>query len=154
MKKILNRFPIYCQHLYADTIHGKCSDTLKKLPGIKIENEYDLQYLIYPLLLAVFEDARTEEVQDTGHHSVRKDIVIPSHDIVIELKCTRDTMSEHRLSEEIASDMVHYENKNQFFYIYDSKKIISNVYNFCHTYEQKSINDKKIEVVVFQSLDI
>lgn len=54
------------------------------------------------------------KLYDSGHHTIRKDIVIESQDIVIELKCSRKSMSERSLSEEVASDIVHYNNKYVF----------------------------------------
>ena len=42
-----------------------------------------------PVLTAIFPETRSESVQDSGHHAVRRDIVINSIDTIIELKCTR-----------------------------------------------------------------
>ncbi|WP_022762066.1 hypothetical protein [Butyrivibrio sp. AD3002] len=55
------------------------------------------------LLRAVFPLARIEEYQDAGACAVRKDICIDEFDIAIELKCTRDSLSAKKLSEEVAS---------------------------------------------------
>lgn len=152
---ILSNFPRYCAKLYRSKIHEKCSIGIKDhLSGFKIENEYDLQKLMLPALLAVFPDARTESVQDSGHHCVRKDIVIDSESAVIELKCTRTGMAERQLSEEIASDMVHYEAGNLFFYIYDKAGIISNIASFKSTYESKNIPGKNIQIIIYDHDDI
>ena len=149
--RILEQFHNYCCCLYKKELHQKCSDPLKEhLPQLSIKNEYDLQRFMYPLFRAVFEDACIEEVGDSGHHTVRKDIVIKSYDIAIELKCSRPSMTEQKLSEEIAADIIHYENKYIFFYVYDRTNIIKNVTNFKKTYENKIIFDKKIVVNVLQ----
>ena len=117
LSTVLMGFPDYCRKLYIAKFHDKCSPGVKEhLTGFHIENEYDLQKLMLPLLAAFFHDTRTECVQDTGHHAVRKDIVIDSIDSVVELKCTRPGITERHLSEEIASDMVHYESSRVFFY--------------------------------------
>ena len=69
----------------------------KNLPCLKIENEYDVQRLMYPVIRSVFTDAGLEETEDSGHHMVRKDIVIDSQDIVVELKCSGEAVTERRM---------------------------------------------------------
>lgn len=155
VKKIMNNFHLYCKSLYMDPIHGNCSDSIKNnLPKVEIKNEYDVQQLMYPLIRSVFPDARLEENEDSGHHTIRKDIVIDSQDIVIELKCSRKSMNERSLSEEVASDIVHYSNKYVFFYIYDKEKVIKNPISFKKTYENKKIEQKEIVVEIFQPIEL
>lgn len=152
---ILEHFHDYCRCLYKEKIHNKCSDSLKRnLPCLKIENEYDLQRLMYPAIRSVFADARLEVTQDSGHHMVRKDIVIDSQDIVIELKCSSETVTERRLSEEIAADMIHYKNRHILFYIYDKASVIKNAVDFQKTYENKCVEGKHIIVRIWQCNDI
>ena len=99
---ILENFPLFCRNLYKTAIHERCSVGIKEhLMGFSIENEYDLQKLMLSALSSVFSDARLESVHDSGHHAVRKDIVIDSKSAVIELKCTRSGMTERKLSDEI-----------------------------------------------------
>lgn len=152
---MLEHFHDYCRCLYKEKIHGKCSDSFQKnLPCLKIENEYDVQRLMYPVIRTVFPNARIEVTEDSGHHTVRKDIVIDSCNIVIELKCTSETVTERRISDEIAADMVHYGNRYIFFYIYDKGNVIKNALDFRNTYEGTSIEDKKAFVRIWQSNDI
>lgn len=155
VKKLLENFHLFCKSLYRDSLHGKCSKALKEhLPCIEINNEYDLQQLMYPVIQATFPEARMEKVEDSGHHTVRGDILIDSEDIVIELKCTRSSMNERSLSEEVASDMVHYKEKYIFFYIYDKESIIKNPVDFKKTYEEKNIDGKKVFVKVLQNVNL
>lgn len=150
-KRMLEQFPAYCRNLYQKSPHGKCSDSFKtQFRHLKIENEYDLQHMIYPVFRAVFSDVRIEETEDSGHHTVRKDIVIDSQDIAIELKYTRRTMTERVLSEEVAADMVHYSNRYLFFYIYDPANIIQNAESFQKTYEEKNVEGKTVFVIIQQ----
>lgn len=95
-----------------------------------------------------------EENEDSGHHTIRKDIVIDSHDIVIELKCSRRSMTERNLSEEVASDIVHYGNKYVFFYIYDKENVVKNPISFKNTYENKEIEGKKIFIEILQPIGL
>ena len=152
---MLKNFPEYCRKLYMTKIHNKCSSGIKEhLTGFHIDNEYDLQKLMLPLLIAIFPDTRAESVQDTGHHTIRKDIIIDSINSVIELKCTRPEMTERQLSEEIASDMVHYETAKLFFYIYDKAGVIQNPFSFIKTYEEKDLGQKLIKVIVYSHGDL
>lgn len=142
---IMEHFHDYCKCLYKEKIHKKCNDSLKKnLPCLKIENEYDVQRLMYPVIRSIFADARLEETQDSGHHMVRKDIVIDSQDIVVELKCSGKAVTERRISEEIAADIVHYGNKHILFYIYDKEDVIKNAVDFQKSYESKQIGNKQM----------
>ena len=134
---ILRQFPLFCKNLYKSDIH-----------------EYDLQKLMLAVLSSVFSDARSESVQDTGHHSVRKDIVIDSESAAIELKCTRSSMTERQLSEEIAADMIHYETRNLYFYIYDKAGIIRNAVSFRKTYEERYVEGKNVHVLIYSHGDL
>lgn len=152
---VLKNFPEYCRKLYMIKIHDKCSSGIKEhLTGFHIENEYDLQKLMLPLFTAIFPDTRSESVQDTGHHAIRKDIVIDSINSVIELKFTHPRITERQLSEEIASDMVHYEAAKLFFYIYDKAGIIQNPSSFIKTYEKKDFGQKQIKVIIYSPCDL
>lgn len=149
VESILKNFKQSLDKMFHKNIHGKCNDTLKNhLPNIGIQNEYDVQHLMYPFLLSVFEDCRMEKCQDTGHHTVREDIVIDSYKIIIELKCTRRSMTERDLSEEVAADILHYKERHLFFYIYDKEKIIANNRCFINTYEGMRVEGKDIHVII------
>ena len=153
--KLLNNFPLFCRNLYKTSIHKSCSEDVKNhLTGFSIENEFDLQKLMLAVMSAVYTDARIESAQDSGHHTVRKDIVIDSIATVIELKCTRLGMTERQLSEEVAADMIHYNNKNMYFFIYDKVGIIKNTASFQRTYEEQKIDEKNVHVIIYNHDDI
>ena len=78
---------------------------------------------------------------------ISNNICIDEFDIAIELKCTRDSLSAKKLSEEVASDIVHYDNKNIFFLIYDKARIIDNIDVFRDTYEKTDMS-KNVKVFV------
>lgn len=120
----------------------------EKLNGIKIENEYDVQFLLYAYLKPIYPMARAEVNDDTGYSTVRADIELDSNN-VIEVKCTRDNMQRKKLVEEIEADMIHYNYANIYFFIYDKSKIIDNPSNFKSTYERK-VNDKNIHIIIHQ----
>lgn len=92
--------------------------------------------------------ARTEVNQDTGYATVRTDISLDS-ETVIEVKCTRPSMQLGKLKEEIAADMIHYSEKNIYFFIYDKEKIIKEPQIFKKTYE-KMVKEKNIHITIHQ----
>ena len=95
--------------------------TLKNelLKQIKVENEYDLQHLLYAVLKPLYPDIRKEVSEDSGIGTVRTDLKIPCLNIAIEAKCTRDSMKLKKLTEEIESDIVHYTEQCIVFFVYD-----------------------------------
>lgn len=125
VEKWLKNFHLYMEELVERAPHGKATIT-QALQQIEIQNEYDVQHLLYSLIKPIFPQARTETVDDTGYGGIRYDIVIDDYDLTIETKCTRAKMTERQLTEEIAADSFHYKKENVFFFIYDRYKIIRN----------------------------
>lgn len=58
-------------------------------------------------------------------------------------------MTEKDLSEQIKADMVHYKQREIYFFIYDKNKIIKNMESFKKTYEAM-LNEKKIHIIIHQ----
>ncbi|WP_049962560.1 hypothetical protein [Oribacterium sp. FC2011] len=146
---LLGNIKNYFELMFRKTSHAKCSKHISDIQKVfEIENEYDLQHYLYALLRSVFPLVRIEENQDTGVGTVRKDIAIDEFDIAIELKCTRNSMDLRKLSEEVASDIIHYDNKNLFFLIYDKAHIIENADLFKIRYENTNI-DKRVRIYIF-----
>jgi hypothetical protein len=71
-----------------------------------------------------------------------------------EIKCTRKSMNESGLGNEIAADIIHYDNKYLFFYIYDRAGIIENQKAFAKSYETQAINDKKIYIKIIKNIEM
>ena len=86
-----------------------------------IQNEYDLQHLLYAALKPLYPGIRKEVSKDSGIGTVREDIFIPDLDVVLEAKCTRDSMTLKKLIEEIEADIVHYQEKI-FSFMYMTKR--------------------------------
>ena len=92
------------------------------------------------------------ETEDTGYETVRTDIYI-NQGTVLETKCSRPSMSQKKLIEEIEADITHYGASNIFFYIYDKEKIIDNPELFKKTYENK-IYEKNIYIEILQPKEL
>lgn len=148
LANILDNFYLFIEAFLERTPDRRGGIQKEHLEGIRIKNEYDVQFLLYAYLKPLYPMARTEVSDDTGYNTVRVDIELDSNN-VIEVKCTRDNMQLKKLVEEIEADMLHYEYTNIYFFIYDKSKIIANPLNFKSTYERK-VNDKNIHVVIHQ----
>lgn len=149
IKKILNNFYMHIESMYEREVHGKAGITKENLDRIKIVNEYDVQRILYSLIKPIFPEARLEVENDTGFSTVRYDIIIEKLSIIIEVKCSRKSMTEKSLTEEIGADIVNYKCENVFFFVYDKEKIIRNVTAFTNTYTSK-FGDKNINAIVIQ----
>lgn len=134
IKKILNNFYMHIEEMYNNDVHKKGSIKKENLDKIKIINEYDVQRILFSLIKPVFPEARLEVSDDTGFSTIRYDIIIEKFSIVIEVKCSRGSMTEKSLTEEIGADIFHYKYTNIFFFIYDKEKIVRNTTSFVNTY--------------------
>lgn len=145
---VLNNFYEYLETLRERRLHGKATLSKFKLENIVIDNEYDIQFLLFAYLKPLFPKERLEVSEDTGYGTVRTDILIDK-DTCIEVKCSRLSMNEKALESQIKEDMVHYKQKNIFFFIYDKDKIVRNPPAFKECYEEMMVG-KNIYVVIHQ----
>ena len=100
-----------------------------KRPPYIIENEYDVQDLLFANIRSVFEDARVEEwTPKHGGKSKRIDIVLPSENTLIEAKFVRDTNHAKSVSDELKIDIESYHShpacKTLLFIVYDPNNYI------------------------------
>ena len=153
LKEYLHDFYFFLEAFREIEPHKKSTLDFKVLQSIKIENEYDLQHLLYSVLKPLCKDTRVEVSEDTGCGTVRADIKIPSLNTIIETKCTRKNMSFKKLTEEIEADIVHYKAEFIYFYIYDKEKIIKDREAFERTFNRK-FDGKKIEVIILQPMNL
>lgn len=153
VRLILRNFPKHLEEMYQKNVHGR--GTLKKadLDKITLGNEYDVQRMLFSLLKPVFPTARVEVPGDGGYSGTRYDIFISEHNLVIEVKCTRSSMAERTLTEEVGSDICHYKHKHIMFFIFDKQKIISNPDAFECRYS-KPFDGKDVEAYIIQPLSI
>lgn len=153
IRRVLNNFFAHIETMYEQPTHGKAGITKEKLDNIKIVNEYDVQRILYSLIKPIFPEARVEVSNDTGFSTVRYDIFIEKYSIIIEVKCTRTSMTERSLTEEVGSDIFHYQYSNIFFFIYDKEKIIKNKVAFENTYN-RSFDEKSINAIIIQPINL
>ncbi len=145
---ILENYYLFLEALLERPPHGRGGIQTEHLSGLKIQNEYDVQHLLYAYLKPIYPLARAEVSEDTGYGTVRTDIFLDSQH-VIEVKCTRGSMPQKKLIEELEADVVHYHAEHIYFFIYDKEKIIENPQLFRKIYETK-VKGKRIHIVIHQ----
>jgi hypothetical protein len=98
--QIANSFPTVSRML-ATRGHGR--------PAFVIENEYDVQDLLFSIFRSVFEDAQREEWTPRRAGSAKRiDMVIPSINVVIETKLVRDKTHARTVADELRVDFECY----------------------------------------------
>lgn len=145
---VLDNYYLFLESLLERPPHKRGGIQKEQLSALKIQNEYDVQHLLYAYLKPLYPLARAEVSEDTGYGTMRTDIFLDSEH-VIEVKCTRNSMKLKKLTEEIEADMVHYSAEHIYFFIYDKEKIIENPQLFRNTYENKA-KGKQIHIVIHQ----
>lgn len=151
LKQILHHFNQHLQIMYHDPVQEKGTIHKNDLDRIRIGNEYDLQRILFSLIKPVFLTARREVPVDAGYDSMRYDILLDDYDLAIETKCSRPSMSERQLTEEIGADITKYPVEHLFFFIYDKDRIIRNkeVFERNFTKSHKEVG-KEVETIVLQ----
>ncbi|WP_199440510.1 hypothetical protein [Umezawaea beigongshangensis] len=76
---------------------------------LTVEDEYDAQDLFRALLVQFFDDVRPEDwAPQFGGGASRIDFVIPDFELAIELKYTREGLTDRKLGEELIVDRDKY----------------------------------------------
>lgn len=153
IEKYLRNFYMFLEALTERTPDKRSSFSEDILQRIKINNEYDLQHLLYAALKPLYPDIRREVVEDSGTGAVRSDIVIPTLNLILETKCTRGNMSLKKLTEEIEADIFHYQSEQIIFYVYDKEKIIHEKQNYEDNFN-RIFDGKTVRMVVQQPINI
>jgi hypothetical protein len=112
-------------------------------------NEYDIQHLLYAMLKPAFPTLRSEVSADSGVAAVRADLFIDELSVIIETKCSRSSMTQRDLTEEIEADIVHYTAQHIFFLIYDKDRIIKDPIPYQQSLS-RPFGDKKITLIIEQ----
>ena len=87
---ILENYYLFLEALLERPPHKRGGIQREQLSGLKIQNEYDVQHLLYAYLKPLYPLARAEVSEDTGYGTVRTDIFVYSEH-VIEVNCSRNS---------------------------------------------------------------
>lgn len=154
IEQVLENFYMYYRSMYKNLIHKRGTLTQEALAAIQIGNEYDLQRMLYSILLPIFPGIRQEVYSDNGYGGMRADLYLETFDLIIETKCTHDSMSEKKLAEELGADGFHYNADNIYFFVCDKAGIIKNPEAFKTAFERKLEKDgKTVKAFIMQTIE-
>lgn len=151
LETIVKNFGLYLQNMFSVLPENRA--TLKKevLEQIVLNNEYDVQHMMYAVIKALYPSARREVNQDIRYGTDRYDIFIEETDTVIEIKCTRKDHSENKLFRELGEDAFFYRCSKLIIYVYDKQHVIHDVDNFIKALKRdKDAAGKEVRVYVEQ----
>ena len=149
--KYLTGFYMFMEALSEREPDKRATLTHDMLQNMKIENEYDLQHLLYAVLKPLYPDIRKEVAEDSGVGTVRIDLKIPSLYSAVETKCTREKMNLKKLTEEIEADIVHYSERHIIFLVYDKWKIIKDKVTY-EDYFNRLFDGKEVKIIIHQPI--
>lgn len=153
LAQYLENFYLFLEAFREVKLDKRASLSDRVLETIQIKNEYDLQHLLFAVLRPLFPDIRKEVAEDSGVGTIRSDLKIPSINTIIEAKCTRTTMTQKKLVEEIEADIVHYQAERIYFYVYDKEKMIKDKHA-AEQYFSRSFDRKIVKIVIIQPIYI
>ncbi len=152
IEKILENFYMYYHAMFKNPVHKKGTLVSETLDAIRIGNEYDLQRMLYSLFLPIFPTIRQEVYSDNGYGGMRADLYLEWYNLIIEIKCTRKSMSEKQLIEELGADGFHYCAEIIYFFVFDKYGIIRNPEAFKETFVRDPQKDgKTVKVFIHQT---
>ncbi len=155
LETIIRNFGLYLQNMFSGTPEQKATLRKENFTSIKINNEYDLQYIMYAVIKALYPSARKEVYQDNGYKANRFDIMVEEIGAVVELKYTHTGEKEGRLFRELGEDAFFYQCQRLIIYVYDKQHIIHDVDNFVKALEREEGEaGKKVRVYVEQGIEL
>jgi hypothetical protein len=100
-------------------------------PGLKIDDEYDVQDVLGSLLETRFTDVRPEEwTPSHAGKSARMDFLLKQENVVVETKMTRDGLTDKKIGDELILDIDRYKAnpncKALFCFVYDPDHRLKN----------------------------
>jgi hypothetical protein len=125
----MSRIEAVCDSFHRSALRLRSANSSTK--GFEIENEYDVQKLLWALLETRFSDVRDEE--STPSHagkSARADFLLRDEEIFVETKMTRCGLSDGKLGDELILDIERYRKhphcKALFCFVYDPDHRLEN----------------------------
>jgi len=93
-------------------------------PPLIMQDEFDVQYLLLPLLDVYFDDVRPEDaVPSVAGQNSRIDFVLPDENIALEVKMTRPNLRDSEIGDELSADIMRYQKRE------DVKALIAFIYD-------------------------
>src|ERR1051325_6410805 len=126
--------PIELLNLLCSRFHAVARQLTKRHDNrdtLIVKDEYDVQDLLHALLKIYFKDVRPEDPSPKrAGMASRTDFVLKMEQIVVEVKMTRDTLTERELAKQLIIDIELYRShpdcKLLYCFVYDPSEHISN----------------------------
>ena len=100
VERLCKRFPLVAKQL---------SRRRSGHPGLGIENEYDVQYLLHAILMLFFEDIRPEEwTPSYAGGASRMDFLLKDESIVLETKMGSPNLGSKEIGDQLILDIAKY----------------------------------------------
>jgi hypothetical protein len=151
IQKAIGRLIVICQRfdLVAKQLKTRHSDR----ETLKINDEYDVQDLLYSLLQIDFKDIRKEEViPNFAGSSPRIDFLLKAEKIGIEVKKTSETLKDKKIGDELAADIIRYQNhqdcKYLLCFVYDPEGYLKNPEGLISDLRESSNDKMTVRAVV------
>lgn len=109
--KLCRNFPLFARQLQQrrKDIKGKKPKERLPRPTITMKDEYDVQDSLYAILRLFFDDVRAEPwTPEYGANQNRIDFVLPQFKIAIEVKHTRDKLTQRDVTDQLIIDERYY----------------------------------------------
>jgi len=125
-------------------------------PAFLIQDEYDVQDLLRSILFLHFDDVRDEEYTPSyAGGASRVDFLLKSSGVLIEVKKSRDGLSDKEIGTQLIIDIakysVHPDIKFLICFVYDPEERIRNSSGLIGDLEKQSKDDLPVFVVVSPS---
>lgn len=119
-------------------------------PTLDVKDEYDVQDLFHALLRIFFDDVRPEEwTPNYAGKSSRMDFLLPTEQLVIEVKKTRGGLDAKEIGSQLIEDIARYKKhpscKKLVCFVYDPERRVANP---CGIENDLSGNNSGLEVQV------
>ena len=131
------------------TVAKQLKHRQKSKESFEINDEYDVQDLFHTLLHIYFNDIRAEEFCPSyAGKNTRTDFLLKDEKIFIEIKKTRDGLTDKELGDQLINDIAHYKMhsdcKTLICFVYDPEERIKNPIGI----EKDISSEKEIDVHV------
>ena len=118
-----------------------------------IKDEYDVQDLLYALLLVLFDDIRPEDsIPNRAGKASRVDFLLKKEKIVIEAKMTSETLRDAKIGEQLIIDINRYQAhpdcQTLVCFVYDPDHHLKNPEALENDLSRKQ-NDLTVKVIVY-----
>jgi hypothetical protein len=118
-----------------------------------VDDEYDVQDLLYTFLKLEYDDVRKEEFTPSyAGGASRIDFVLKKEKVIVEAKKTSDSLTTNKIGEQLIIDIAKYENYPEIdtlvCFIYDPDYLIENSEGLKLDLEKKSTAKLKILVII------